>query len=169
MLVTLALGAMLAAADSDSPSLDGVGLASSVKDFLAAHPGAVAAKTPAGPVWTWTRPQGGTLRVTAGEDGSVAIVEFVAGKTAGGSVDLPAAKRFPIASAHDAYSQLSSYLESDACAQPPPQTHCYAYTLEDGSELLLDFAPDGTGLRQATWGDRELLKTLGLIAPGTSL
>jgi hypothetical protein len=169
MLAAVALGANLLLADaSPALTLDGTALGASVKDVVAAHKGATPAKSPAGQTWMWTRPGGGTVRLTADEDGNVAIVDFVASKTGSGAIDLPAARAFLLQSSHDKYSDVSSYVESDACTLGASATvTCHAYTLEDGSELLLSFA--NGPLREALWGDRALLKQLGLIQAGVSL
>jgi len=168
--VAAAAAAVLLIAQAAAPiTLAGVVLGSSAKDVVAAHKGAPAGKSATGSVWSFARPGGGTIKITAGDDGNVAIVDFVAGASAAGTIDLPAAPSFALAGTHDAYSNASTYVESDACAQPASNATCYAYTLEDGSELLLTFSAAGSGLREALWGDRALLKELGLIAAGTTL
>lgn len=164
--------AVLADATPAPFALDGITLGAKASDVAAAHHG-VASKSSAGPVWTWKRADGSVVKVTAGDDGTVAIVDFVvsAGAAATGKVDLPAAPGFALQNGHEKYSDVTSYLESDGCAQPAAGgASCYAFTLDDGSDVLLTFLNNGSGpLHEAVWGDRELLKELGIIVPGTSL
>jgi hypothetical protein len=166
VILALVLGTIVA--DAPALTLDGISLGTKASDFTSAHKGAVAAKSAAGAIWTAKRPGGGTIRVTGDGDGNVAIVDVTLAGDAG-AIDLPAARGFSIASSHDKYSDASSYVESDSCTTNVSGAACFAYTLEGDTELLLTFAANGNGpLREALWGDRSLIKDLGLITAGAT-
>ncbi len=166
-LAAVALAALVA--QSPGPSaLAGVALGAPAKDAVAAHNGKSVA-SPWGPTWQWNAPSG-VVRVTADQDGDVAIVELVLAKTAK-TVDLPAAAGFAIAPGwgHEKYSEASTFVESDTCTPDVATDACYAYTLDDG-ELVLQFGTAGLGpVRDAILGNRALLKSLGVIQAQTSL
>ena len=159
---------VVAQASSDASAaqgLAGVTIGAPAKDVVAAHKGAVL-KSPWGPTWSWNAPGIGAVRVTADDDGNVAIVAVVPN---GAHLDLPGAKGFAIASGHTVYTDASSFVESDNCSPQPPADACYAYS-EDAGELVLQFSGAGNGpLREAIWGDRTLMKSLNIIAAGPSI
>jgi len=164
-IVALALLSTLVAQDTGPATLAGVALGGPAKDAAAAHKGA-ASKGAWGAGFAWNAPGTGSVRITADDDGNVAIVDVV---PASPSIDLPAAKAFPVAQGHEKYSELSTFIESDTCRASKPGDACYAYTLDDG-ELVLQFGASGTGpLHEAIWGDRSTLKTLGIIQAGASI
>ena len=121
-----------------------------------------------GDAYELKRAGGGTIRVTAGDDGTIAVVDVVLPASKSGTIDLPGAKAFPLSGSQQSYESMSSYVQSDNCVASTNAAPCYAYTLEDG-ELVLTFGPSGSGLHEAVWGDRALLKQLGLIVAGTTL
>ena len=159
-----AVGAMLVAQSSPA-TLAGVAVGATAKDVVAAHRG-TAISTPWGPAWTWKAAGIGVVRLVADEDGTVGIVDVVLAPSTQ-RIDLPGAAGFPINGGNQQYTSMSSNVESDDCKANASGGSCFAYTTDDG-ELVLQFAANAS-LHEALWGARPMLKTLGIITPGTSI
>ncbi|HTU82677.1 MAG TPA: hypothetical protein VMF61_11140 [Candidatus Acidoferrales bacterium] len=154
-------------AQAQPATLAGISLGAGARGIAAAH-AAKPIASPWGPTWGWNAPGVGSVRVTADQDGNVALVDVVPAATAP-AIDLPAAPAFPVGAGHEKYTDASSFVESDDCKPSGAGGACFAYTL-DGGELVLQFGGDGAGpLREAIWGDRALLVSLGIVVAGTSI
>ena len=94
------------------------------------------------------------------------MIDFVAGTGEADAIDLPGAPAFPVTGDQTAFEAAAGISRGEDCSTQYAGGTCSGYTFADGSELLLQFGGMAeNGLRHATWGQRDVLLQLHVIAP----
>jgi hypothetical protein len=120
-------------------------LGTSFGDASAAHPGATGYARSRGVLWTWKRPEGGSLDVYTDPNGIITSIDFTAEKGEKGTIDLPCAEGFDIQSSH-----VNLDFAVDQKVSVPGNMG--TYELPDHSILQVTFDGPGDGqLHEAVW------------------
>jgi hypothetical protein len=145
-LIPLILAGVVAAGGQLHPlTLAGVTLGSNIARVLSQHPTAQKAADSSAHWWTWSVDGGGTVIVTADDNGNINRVDFIADKGATNSIDLPCAG---LISVQDLHVHLERALKTTPCTA----YNGAAYGVPGGSVVDVRFSDfDADPLVEATW------------------
>jgi hypothetical protein len=145
-MIAILLAAVVAAGGQPQPAtLAGVTLGSDAAQVVSNHSGAQKATDGYGRWWRWTQPQGGTVTITADDNGTVNRVDFKIDTGVNGSIDLPCIGTFRL---RDSDARLNAILNKTPCSA----YNGAAYGVPGGSVVALRFAgAANSDLIEATW------------------
>lgn len=127
------------------PTLAGVTLGGNVAQVLSRHPEAQTSADTSVKWWTWSIDGGGTVIITADDNGTINRVDFIADKGATNSIDLPCAG---LISVQEPHIDLERALKTTPCSA----YNGAAYGVPGGSVVDVRFSDFDAGpLVEATW------------------
>jgi hypothetical protein len=146
MLPPFFLAGSIAAAAASGTTLAGLTLGAPFAPTAAAHPDMRPLPRSNGSLWSWRRPEGGTIDVYTDTSGIVTSIAFTADDGEIGTVDLPCVRgEFPI---QDSHVNLDFAIDPKDCESGPFGT----YELRDHSILEATFLGPGDGqLHEVQW------------------
>jgi hypothetical protein len=152
--------------------LDGIALGSPITEYLSRHakPTEVSAST-----YTWKNRQGGSLALTADQNGSIVLIDVKAGPAEVRSVDvLGRMDRFNDGGHINEPPPLWVPImdNGDACGPSLKGSPCWGYLLPKNNELVMNFGGDNGGadwdLTEVFVGSREALITAKVVVNRSS-
>ncbi len=104
--------------------------------------------------YKWRTQQGGSVTVATSDDGIVTVIDVIAGSHERRELDVPNGPVVLGETGHVNYADPPQSVLKDSCGAGLVGGPCEAYTLSDGTELIMNFGKD-TGL--ADWALNEVI------------